>query len=89
MARVRPAQVNIRSERARQRLDELVRQTGATATAIVEQALQNYIPPRPLPEDVPPGMKRVGRILVALGGPHITVESVQASIDEQRKGIRD
>lgn len=91
MATARPAQINIRSDFVRQRTDELSRATGMTATRIIEEALARYVPPVPIAEDeiVPPGMKRVGRLLVALGGPRITIESVQASIDETREGVRD
>lgn len=89
MASVRPAQINIRSDYVRRRTSELTAATGMTATRIIEEALARYTPPIPVEEDVPPGMKRVGRLLVALGGPHITAESVQSSIDETREGVRD
>ena len=87
----RAAQVNIRSDVARQRIDELTRQTGMTATMIVEKALAHFVPPVAIDDDevVPPGMKRVGRLLVLTGGPHLTVDDVNASIEETRNGIRD
>ena len=87
---VRPAQLNIRSDFVRQRIDELVRKTGMTATCIIEEALARCTPTIQIADDdVPPGMKRVGRVLVALGGRPVTIEQVQASIDETREGIRD
>ena len=89
MASARPSQINIRSDYVRRRTDEIGRMTGMTVTRIIEAALEHYIPPVPVDETVPPGMVRRGRILVALGGPRITVESVQASIDETREGARD
>ena len=89
MASARPAQVNIRSDPARQRLDELVRATGMAATTIVELALASYVPPPLAVDELPPGMKRVGKLLVLTGGPLLTVEDVNASIEETRNGIRD
>ena len=89
MASARPSQVNIRSDIARRRLDELVRTTDMTATTIVEAALASYVPPQSVVEELPPGLKRVGRILVLTGGPRLTVEEVNASIEETRNGDRD
>lgn len=89
MAGARPTQINIRSDYVRRRTAELAAATGMTTTRIIEEALARYVPPVPIAEDVPPGMKREGRILVALGGRPVTVEQVQASIDETREGVRD
>ena len=44
----RAAQLNIRSDKARQRVADLVYQTGKTATQVVEEALQAYRPPPPV-----------------------------------------
>ncbi len=59
------------------------------ATTIVEEALAGYAPLMPLADEVPPGMKRVGRLLVLTDAPYLTVEQVEASIEETRNGIRD
>jgi hypothetical protein len=45
MPRTEPTQLNVRSSFARRRVHELVRQTGMTATEIVEDALRGYVPP--------------------------------------------
>lgn len=89
MASARPSQINIRSDYVRRRTDEIGRTTGMTVTRIIEAALEVYIPPVPVDETVPPGMIRVGRILVATGGRPVTIEDVQASIDDTREGNRD
>lgn len=89
MASARPSQINIRSDYVRQRTAEIGRTTGMTVTRIIESALEVYVPPLPVGEIVPPGMIRVGRILVATGGLAVTIEDVQASIDDTREGNRD
>lgn len=88
MATIRPAQINIRSDYVRQRTSELALKTGMTATRIIEEALARYVPPGSV-ENVPPGMKRVGRVLVALGGRPVTIDEAQAAIDHAREGSRD
>ena len=83
MAKTNEPQLNIRSRYARDRVAELVRQTGLTATQVVEEALQAYSPPL---EDAPPaGLVRRGRILVmpASGRP-VTVADVEETLDEIR-----
>lgn len=45
MSRTNTAQFNVRSSFARQRAHELAKQTGMTATQIVEDALRGYVPP--------------------------------------------
>ncbi|MGI4877145.1 MAG: hypothetical protein ACRYG4_06620 [Janthinobacterium lividum] len=89
MASTRPAQIAIRSDYVRRRADELSRTTGMTVTRIIEEALARYAPPVPIKDDAPPGMIREGRLLVLTGGPRITVEQVNASIEETRNGVRD
>lgn len=45
MPRAREAQFNVRSAFARARAHELAKQTGMTATQVVEEALRGYAPP--------------------------------------------
>ncbi|WP_375428853.1 hypothetical protein [uncultured Sphingomonas sp.] len=83
MARTNEAQLNIRSRFARDRVTALARQTGMTATQVVEEALRAYAPPV---EGAPPaGLVRRGRILVmpASGRP-VTVADVEETLDEIR-----
>lgn len=85
MARRNTTQLNIRSEFARSRAQELADRTGMTATQVVEEALKAFEPePRPVGRLV-----RKGRLLVITGGPEITVEDVQRSIDEAREERMD
>ena len=83
MARTNAAQLNIRSQFARDRVDQLTRQTGMTATQVVEEALRTYLP---VQEAAPPGLVRRGRIWVKPAGdrPKLTIEQSQAFIDEAR-----
>lgn len=72
----RAAQLNIRSDRARQRVAELVGQTGKTATQVVEEAVMAYRPPPPveLPE-LPEGFAyRNGWIVQTAKLEHVTPE---------------
>ena len=83
-------QLNIRSAYARQRAQELARQTGRTVTEVVEEALRNYTPPAPA--EPPPGLVRKGRLLVMPAPPGsapITVEEVNAMIDAAREERAD
>ncbi len=75
MAR-RAAQVNIRSDAARRRVDQLVAETGKSATQIVEEALQSYRPPPPVElPDLPEGFTyRNGWIVQTAKLEHITPE---------------
>jgi len=84
MARTNAAQLNIRSQFARDRVDQLARQTGMTATQVVEEALRTYHPF--INDAVPPGLVRKGRILVKPLGdrPVLTVEQTEAFIEESR-----
>jgi hypothetical protein len=84
MARTNAAQLNIRSQFARDRVDQLTRQTGMTATQIVEEALRTYQPL--VHEAAPAGLVRKGRFWVKPAGdrPKLTIEQAQAFIDESR-----
>lgn len=62
MSRRNVAQLNIRSAFARDRVREVARRTGMTATEIVEDALRGYVPPAE-PRAVGPLVRR-GPLLV-------------------------
>ena len=89
----RAAQLNIRSDKARQRVNDLVYETGKTATQLVEEAVLAYHPTpvvtppmAPPPHEVPEGLEWNGRYLVikSLGGPKITLEETNNIIEEGR-----
>lgn len=82
MARAEEVQFNIRSRFARDRAAELARATGMTTAQVVEEALRAYRPP--LPEVLPPGLERRGRLLVLTGGRPLNAEETQAAIDAVR-----
>jgi hypothetical protein len=83
--RQRAVQLNIRSEYARARVAELARDTGRSATEIVEDALRNYVPeefPKPVGRLV-----RKGRLLVLPmrpGEKKLTRAEVSNSIEATR-----
>jgi hypothetical protein len=84
----RAAQLNIRSDKARQRVADLVYQTGKTATQVVEEAVMAYRPPPPTNRPaVPEGLEWRGRFLVMkpTGGPPITTEQLLQAIDDARE----
>ena len=62
MSRADHVQFNVRSAFARGRAHELAKQTGMTATQIVEEALRAYIPPGSTAQAG--GLVRRGAILV-------------------------
>jgi hypothetical protein len=84
----RAAQLNIRSDAARARVAELVRETGKSATQVVEEAVIAYRPPPPAERPAAPeGMEWRGRFLVMkpTGGPPITTEQLLQAIDDARE----
>lgn len=83
MPRARAVQFNIRSEFARTRAHELARQTGMTATEVVEDALRAYAPGA---NEVPPhGLVRRGSLLVIPArGRTITLEEANAALEAVR-----
>ena len=84
MGRAEPSQFNIRSAFARTRARELAKQTGMTATQIVEDALRGYAPPG-APAEIE-GMMRCGPILVARGnGKRVTLEEANAALEAVRE----
>lgn len=83
MPRSDAAQLNIRSRYARDRVSELARASGMTATQIVEEALRAYTPPSSAP--LPDGLVRRGRLLVLRrDGPTITHEQAEEAIEASR-----
>ncbi len=57
MPRQKTAQLNIRSPYVRERVAEIAKQTGMTATEVIEDAIRGYVPPGG-PDPLPPGMVR-------------------------------
>jgi hypothetical protein len=84
MSRSDPTQFNVRSAYARARAQELAKQTGMTATQIVEDALRAYVPPgvaQPVGR-----LARRGRILVRPArGKTISHEAAEAALDAVRE----
>jgi hypothetical protein len=80
----RNAQLNIRSDYARERVRELVEKTGMTATELVEEALRGYVPPASV-KPVGRLVERSGILVMADDGrPRITHEQAEAAIDAAR-----
>lgn len=88
MRRLNNAQLNIRSDYARDRVDQLVRETGKTARQVVEEAVRAYRPPPPSPprdDNLTPGMERRGPLVVWTGNKvFIPMEATLRAIDEDR-----
>ena len=95
MPRTDTVQFNVRSAFVRERATQIARETGMSATKVIEEALRAYAPPPPLAADdgaVPPGMIRKSGMLVLTGGPRVTLEQLNAMIEESRNwggSIRD
>lgn len=86
MPRKSTAQVNIRSTIVRDRVAQLVAETGKTMTQVVEDAVTAYRPQPPVEEILPEGLVRRGRFLVfkGHGGPKITLEDTNRAIEAGR-----
>ena len=84
MPRTERTQLNVRSGFARKRVHELARQTGMTATEIVEDALRGYVPPGASTKAG--SLVRRGPVLVcpATGGT-ISLGEANAAIDATRE----
>jgi hypothetical protein len=84
MSRANPVQFNVRSAFARTRAHELAKQTGMTATQVVEDALRGYVPPGAAS---PAGrLVRRGPILVRpAGGGKISLDDADAALNEVRE----
>ena len=84
MPRADNVQLNIRSAYARDRVREIARGTGMTATEVVEDALRGYVPPAtPAPVE---GLVRRGPVLVKPAqGRHVT----QREADQAFQAVRE
>lgn len=84
MPRKAAAQLRIRSDFVRARVDDIARRTGMSETAIIEDALRAYVPPG-AEVQVPAGLIRKGRLLVHPGrGRTITLEEAEAALEAAR-----
>lgn len=82
-ARPRRAQLNIRSDYARDRAAQLARDTGKSVTEVVEEALRAFAPTRP---PAPDGMQWAGDLLIFKPtGRVITAEQAQAALEMDRE----
>jgi hypothetical protein len=89
MTRARQLQLNVRSEFARARAQELAKLTGMTATQVVEDALRSYIPPGGYGEAASPLLRR-GRVLVIpTNGKPLSLEEANAALEAVRNGEDD
>lgn len=84
MPRADNTQLNIRSAYARNRVREIARGTGMTATEVIEDALRGYVPQAaPTPVE---GLVRRGPVLVKPAqGQHVT----QAQADQAPQAVRE
>lgn len=83
MATNRQAQVNVRSDALKRRVDEVTARTGMSATRFLEEAAARF---EPEPEVLPPGLKRVNGLLVFTlpNGRKTSLEEINALIEEDR-----
>lgn len=83
VSRGEPTQLNIRSRFARERAAMLARETGMTATQIVEEALRSYMPPSK--GAVSAGLVREGAILVRPARDRrVSLRQAEAALAETR-----
>ncbi len=83
MSRVDDTQLNVRSRFARDRAALLSKQTGMTATQVVEEALRLYVAPSH--RDVPTKFIRKAGVLVRpAGGERISLDQANAVLEEDR-----
>lgn len=84
MARSEPVQFNVRSAFARKRAHELAKQTGMSATEVVEDALRAYVPPAGASKTGK--LVRRGPILVRpAAGTKITLKQANAALAKTRE----
>jgi hypothetical protein len=83
MSRSADTQLNVRSRFARDRASLLSKQTGMSATQVVEEALRSYVPQ--VHRDVPTKLVRKGTILVRpTDGKRISLVQANAVLEEDR-----
>jgi len=85
MSRAENSQFNVRSSFARTRAHELAKQTGMTATEVVEDALRSYVPPG-APAKVGRLVQRGGILVRRTGGAAVSLEEANAALDAVREG---
>jgi hypothetical protein len=84
MSRTDHVQFNVRSAFARQRAHELAKQTGMTATQVVEDALRGYVPPGA--EHKEGRLVRRGAILVRpADGAEVSFAEAEAALNAARE----
>lgn len=85
----RTDQINVRSAFLRERVPELVRQTGMTKTQVLEEAVRAFHPVQPA--DRVDGLVRKGWLLVGRSYNHqpVTLEQANADLEAIRNGERD
>ena len=84
MPRTERVQLNVRSSFARRRAQDLAKQTGMTATQVVEDALRGYVPPA--------ATVRVGRLVrrgpvlvMPASGRKVSLKEANAALDAVRE----
>lgn len=86
MSRRSASQLNIRSDKARERVDYLVRETGKTKAQIVEDAVMAYRPPPPAERPpLPEGFIYRNGFIVQTNSRPMTVEQHLSAIDDARE----
>ena len=84
MSRTNHVQFNVRSAFARQRAHELAKQTGMTATQVVEDALRGYVPSGA--EQTVGRLVRRGSILVrSADGAKVSFAEAEAALNAARE----
>ncbi|HEX4157136.1 MAG TPA: type II toxin-antitoxin system VapB family antitoxin [Rhizomicrobium sp.] len=86
MPRTERLQLNVRSSFARERAHELAKQTGMTATEVVEDALRGYVPPV--------STKKVGRLVrhgpvlvCPASGKKVSLRQANAALEAARERL--
>lgn len=84
MSRTNPVQFNVRSAFVKERVQELAKLTGMTATQVVEDAVRAYVPPGGPAEAA--GLVREGPLLVfPANGAYVSLEEANAALNEVRE----
>ncbi len=84
MSRTDPVQFNVRSAFVRARVQELTKQTGMTATQVVEDALRGYVPPG-APARTGRLVRRGPLLVGPAEGPAVSLDEANAALDRVRE----
>ncbi len=84
MSRIEQIQFNVRSAFARKRAHELAKQTGMTATEVVEDALRGYVPPAIAPK-VGKLVQRGPVLVLPAAGSKINLKAANAALKSARE----